>query len=502
MKAIATFDIGTTAVKGVLIQTDGKLISEQSMPLDTLRRGEDASHLEQSPQQWYQAFCSISKHFARLCGAGELIGIVLSGQMQDLILLDEAGAPVMDAILYSDGRAAAEAEEIAAKLGREVIERVTANQFDGSRPFAKLLWVKQHLSEAYRHVAHALLSAKDYVITRLTGAWVTDVTSASTAGLMDIQAGCWRQDWLECVGLTSVMWARLCSADECVGQVSSRASCETGYPEGVPVYAGAGDAGATALASGVVSDGEYHVNLGTSGWVAGTANAPLRAAGVSNLVAMPQGMYINVVPFFNAGSVHRWAADTFCGGGKEEERFTRFETLASSVAPGSGGLLFLPYLVGERFPIMDAEATGCYVDVRPATGQAHMARAALEGVAFSIRQGVEAMGRRPVRCSLVGGGARSGLWCQILADMLHLPIQVNLDATYLPAMALASAVLVGRGDLAGYHDFTAMLEHQHRSSTYLPDDAAAAEYDRLYPRFVSIYPASKHLSATGMRVGS
>ena len=494
MKAIATFDIGTTAVKGVLMQADGKVILEQSVPLDTLRRSEGVTYLEQNPRQWYEAFCSISRRFSLLCNADQLIGIVLSGQMQDLILLDEAGNPVMNAILYSDGRAASEAEEIAAKLGRSALENTTANQFDGSRPFAKLLWVKRHLPEVYRLAAHALVSAKDYVITQLSGVFVTDVTSASTAGLMDIQAETWKQDWLKSMELTNVAWARICKADACVGQVSKRASHETGYPEGIPVYAGTGDAGATTLASGVALNGEYYVNLGTSGWVAGMAKAPSRADGVSNLVAMSQGMFINVVPFFNAGSVHRWAADTYCWAEKEEARFKYFETLAASAAPGSGGLLFLPYLVGERFPVMDANATGCYLDVRPATSLAHMARAALEGVAFSIRQGVEVMGQQPVRCSLVGGGARSVLWCQILADMLRLPIQVYRDATYLPAMALASAVLVGRGDLGGYHDFTVMLNRQYGSNTYVPNEAAAAEYDRLYPRFAGIYPAFKHIT--------
>lgn len=495
MKTIATFDIGTTAVKGVLIDANGCRIMELSAPLDTLRSGEAPVLLEQNPCQWYDVFCSISRRFVESGDAGELIGIVLSGQMQDLILLDEAGNPVMNAILYADGRAAAEAAEIAERIGRAEIERVTGNQFDGSRPLAKLMWVKRHLPDAYRLARHVLVSAKDYVVAQLAGVYSTDMTSASTAGLMDIEAGGWKTEWLAEVGLISATWARLYGAHRCVGHVGARASMETGYPAGTPVYAGAGDAGATTLASGILADGEYNINLGTSGWVAGMSKTPLRADGVSNLAAMPQDMYINVVPFFNAGNVHRWAADTFCEGDTQDERFAALAGLAASAAPGS--LLFLPYLVGERFPVMDADAAGCFVDVRPGTGRAQMARAALEGVAFSIRQGVEAMGKKPSRYTLVGGGARCTLWCQILADMLRMPVQVYRDATYLPAMALAAAVLVGRGELAGYQDFPAMLERRYGSDTYQPNEAAANVYDRLYPRFASIYPALKGMRLSG-----
>ena len=486
MKMIATFDIGTTAIKAVLMSELGKPVFTQSRTLDTHHRGPNGTYMEQDPKQWVGEFYKISQQLVQQCPPHEIAAIVMSGQMQDLILLNAQGDAVMDAILYSDGRAEAEAQEIANAIGMDVLRHETGNMFEGSRPFAKLLWVKRHRPDVYREAVQVLISAKDYVCTQLTGAFASDVTSCSTAGLMAIETKQWHTDWLKTMELTHVMWPRICQAHEQVGVVQAKAAKLSGFSAGTPVYAGAGDAGSTTLASGIARDGEFNINLGTSGWVACTADQVLRESGVSNLVAMPRQMYINVVPFFNAGNVHRWAVNAFAQGNDELERYINFNDLLSQTQAGSGGLLFLPYLVGERFPVMDSDIAGCYIDVRPSTGKAEMARAALEGVAYSIRQGMDAIGKQPVRCSLVGGGTRVGEWCQILADMLHLPLQVYRDAQYLPAMALAASVLIAQGKIPDYYAFTDTLQTSEHCQTYQPDTEKSAVYDHYYQRYCTI----------------
>ena len=493
MKAVATFDIGTSYVKGVLVSMEGIPLLTESRSIDTAYCGPDKSHIEQDPRQWYTAFCDISKSFIAQYPTDDIIAIIMSGQMQDLILVDDACNPVSNAILYSDGRAQAEANEIANCIGMDVLTNVTANAFDGSRPFAKLKWIKDHSPEAYAKSTHVLISSKDYVISKLTGDFVSDVVSCSTAGLMDIRTKEWQHHWLAKMDMKQVQWPKVIHAHKIAGHVTSVAAHETGYIAGTSVYTGSGDAGSATLASGISRDGEYNINLGTSGWIACTSSSPYLASGVSNLAAMPEDVYINVVPFFNAGNVHRWITNLLFDDGAQGDRFERMNELLEKSEPGSSGLLFLPYLVGERFPVMDADVAGCFVDVRPNVGKANLARACLEGVAYSIRQGLDAIGKAPVSISLVGGGAQSSVWCQILADMLHMPISVFKDSEYLPAMALLAAVFNDQGHADGYSEITSKFLMSKNCILYSPDRNAASLYDRSYARFCSIYPAIKRL---------
>ena len=494
MKAITTFDIGTSNVKGVLVSFEGKVLHTQSQKIDTFQQGEKNNLIEQNPEQWYQAFCEISKSFFDVCPPEEVVGIILSGQMQDLILLDPKGRPIMDAVLYSDGRAQKEADIISQIIGKETIQEITANAFDGSRPLAKLLWVKQNQPDIFAKAAHVLISSKDYIITRLTGQFVSDVVSCSTAGLMDILTKKWRKDWLTKIGIDDISWPCIMYPHQQAGQVLKPASEETGYVSGTPVYAGTGDAGSATLSSGVPQKGEFNINLGTSGWIACISEQPLLQESVSNLAAMPEKTYINVVPFFNAGNVYQWAADFFFSDMPLTDRYNCLEKLIEKSTPGSGGSLFLPYLLGERFPVMDTEITGGFIDICPNTTTADMARACLEGVAYSIRQGLEVIGTTPKKMTLVGGGAKSNTWCQILADMLNIPLVVFHDAEYLPSMAIASSVLLAQGKIPDYETFiTTSISAKTEGKVIEPNAAAAAIYNKYYQRFCSIYPAFKQM---------
>lgn len=496
MKLIATFDIGTTNVKGVLVDILGNPIYHESRSLETLFPRQDNSFKEQNPKQWYQAFCEISQCFFNVCSSEDIIGIILSGQMQDLILVDSHSNPVMNAILYSDGRAQEEADEIINCIGCDSLVELTGNAFDGSRPLSKLKWVKKQLPDVYEKAAHVLISSKDYVITKLTGEYVSDVISCSTAGLMDIEKKQWCFNWLRDLDLTHIAWPKICFAHEKAGYVVPSVVEETGYLAGTAVYAGTGDAGSATLASGISKENEFNINLGTSGWIACTSKNILRKDGVSNLSAMPENLYINVVPFFNAGNVHQWISNLIFEDNPQKEQFLKTEELLLKSKPASEGLLFLPYLVGERFPIMDSEVAGCFVDIRPHINKADMARAALEGVAYSIRQGMDAIGKKPTKLSLVGGGAQSGVWCQILADMMKMPLSVFRNAEFLPSNAIAASVLIDQGYIKSYSSFTDALQSKEENSIcYYPNINASLLYDHYYPRFCSIYKAVKTLTA-------
>lgn len=488
---IATFDVGTTALKGVLVSKEGKSLKEKSISIETVF---NAEFIEQRPLDWYTAFCRIAKEFFEEgLRPHEVAGIAMSGQMQDLIPIAKDGQPVCNAVLYSDGRAGSQAKAIASAVGRKNIEESTGNRFDGSLPFPKLLWLKENKPDAYQATEKILISAKDYIISELTGRFITDVTSASTAGLMDIRKKCWNTDWMELMGLDSQKLPDICYAEEQTGTVSKKASAETGFAAGTPVYAGTGDAGATTLAGGIAEEGDFNINLGTTGWIACVSGGTMDKAEVFNLAAMQKDVYINVVPFLNAGNVHKWISGILAPESSLKEQYDYIEILLSQSTAGSHGVMFLPYLTGERFPVMDTAIRGGFAGITPETGKQDLARSALEGVAFSIRQGLEAIGRKPGKISLIGGGARVGAWCQIIADVLGHPVSVHQGSEYLPAAATAGAVLVGEGEVKDYASFINSLLAGGGSICYRPSKENTRLYDGVYSAYLRLYPAFSSL---------
>ncbi|NMB92964.1 MAG: sugar kinase [Flexilinea flocculi] len=490
MNYIATFDVGTTAVKGVLVSDSGEVILSHSETIETIYEGD---FIEQKPEDWFSAFCKIAKIFCREKSAAEISAVILSGQMQDLIMISQDGSATMNAILYSDVRASDQAKRILAKIGEDVIFSSTANRFDGSMPFAKLLWVKENLPDVFEKTQKILISSKDYILYQLTGAAVSDVVASSTAGLMDIRKKQWNTQWLDAFNLASGLLPRLCSPEEKIGTILDSAAAQCGFASDTPVYAGSGDAGATTLASGISQNGEFNINLGTSGWIACVSDQPMMKKTVFNLAAIPHHVYVNVVPFFNAGNVHHWICSVLTEDGKQDEMFSYGSRLLKESNPGSDNLLFLPYLVGERFPVVDSEIRGAYIGITPETTKQDLIRAALEGVAFSIRQGLATIGKEPKTISIVGGGAQESVWCQILADMLNHEVMIFPNSEYLPAIALSASVLLDQKKISDYRYFTDILNKKKLSQYFYPDAAAAAIYDRVYERYLRIYTAIKQI---------
>lgn len=487
---IAAYDIGTTAVKGVLMKETGEILATASKTVDTFL--EDGKK-EQEPQEWFEAFCLISNQFANIDKPSPVHGIIMSGQMQDVIPVDRSGRPVGNAILYSDGRARAQAQELTDILGSDYLEAVTGNPYDGSLSLPKLMWIKKEQPDLYGRIHKVLISAKDYIILKLTGKAAGDITSCSTAGAMNLTSGTWDREILKAAGIDSGIMPELYYPHEVVGALTGAGAEATGYPEGIKIYAGVGDAGAAALGSGITCPGEYSINLGTSGWVSTiSGEVSKKEKGIFNLAGMEENSYINVVPFRNAGNVHKWISGLFTVGRRLGGiDYGYAEKLLEGSRPGSGGVVFLPYLNGERFPVMDEKVKGSFLGITPETNQGDMIRSCLEGVAFSVRQGIECLGTEPGKVSVIGGGGRVSLWIQILADILNQTIYVYNNTDILPALALGAAVLLAEGKIHRYSEFTASLQSRECTAFYQPDPERAAFYDRLYVNYREIYPIVK-----------
>lgn len=491
MDHTVAFDIGTTAVKGVLMDEQLTVLAEESVTLVTYY--EAGGRVEQEPKAWYDAFCTICRGFAAQLPAEERItAVVMSGQMQDTIGLDAEREAVGRAILYADSRAQRQAGYLQERLGSAAMTAITGNEMNASLPFAQLLWLKEEEPKRYERFAHVVFSAKDHIIAQLTGEAVTDLTTAATVGLLDITRHCWRIDWLEAVGLAPELLPRLARAEELAGRVTEQAAKQCGLPVGTAVYTGLGDAGAAALASGITSPDEITIHLGTSGWVAAISQTVRRQPTVFNLVAADTDYYLNVVPFLNAGNVRAWAAQTFAGSDHE-----RLRDLAAASAPGAGGVFCLPYLTGERYPVLDGQVRGSFLGITPETQTADLARAALEGVAYSIRQGLDSLNVAAETIMLIGGGAQDPLWCQILADVLGKRVSVLDKSDYLPAMSLAALVQMARGKINDHPTLVKMLRQQSGSTTYHPAPDAVRSYDRFYERYLQIYPLLRAFYAAG-----
>ena len=572
----ATFDSGTTALKGALVAQDGRIVASASEDLDLVIAGSHGEYREQDPDQWWRAFVAVSRRMLAEAAAnepglhvgdsgdsndsavaGRIAGIIFSGQMQDVIALDRDFNPVRNAILYSDGRAEEEAVELAERYGatagnaaddtvnddtvndgtvsvgkasdasREAGSRrfldVVGNRLEGCLPLPKLMWMRAHEPELFARTAHVLISSKDYLIARLTGRCIGDVAACSTAGAMNIRSGEWDTALLKAAGIAdgrdAGAGANASDADDgtsgadavgdacfgrggilpelhrpqdVVGEVTPQAAILSGFAPGTPVFAGIGDAGATTFASGVDRPGRYNINLGTSGWIATVSPEPfVDKPGAANLAFGVAPGFVNAVPFLNAGDVHKWVTRALAGvtdasadageeaGTGETPDYAKAHDLIERSQPGANGVLCLPYLVGERFPVMNPSIRGAYVGISPDTTRADLVRAALEGVAFSIRQGMESFDAAPEEISLIGGGAREPAWCQIMADVLAHDVKVFTNADILPAVALASLV---------FQD-PQILTDAIQSTIYTPDPAAVAAYDRTYLKFLKLYPA-------------
>ena len=486
MRYIATFDIGTTAIKGVLVSEEGEPVYSDSQSIETIFIDD---RKEQNPEDWYHGFLKISHNFVSEYNKTDIIGVIMSGQMQDVILLNQEHNAMDNAILYSDGRAEEQAKEIMNIIGEDTILQTTGNDFNGSIPFAKLLWLKQHKPNLYHDVYKVLFSSKDYIISKLTNNYVSDVTTCATTGLMDIQKKKWMRGWMETVELNPNILPHLGYTSERVGVITHLGAIESGYMAGTPVYVGTGDAGATTLASGISQDGEYNINLGTSGWIACVSDDVLHRKGVFNLAAIQKDLFINVVPFLNAGNVHKWVSKMLTPDNRLDSKYEYISELLQNSSTGSNGVMFLPYIVGERFPVMDAEIKGCYIGITPETTKQDMARACLEGVAYSIRQGIESIGRKPNKISIIGGGARCKEWCQILADMLNHKVLVYNNSEYLPSVAIAAAVMIDYKILPNYQSFTNSLLNSEECKIYQPNESSTNYYNSSYLKYCSIYPA-------------
>ena len=450
MNYIASFDIGSSAIKAVLVDRQCR----SHHPCSRDYAPSDDAPGEQDPQLWWDAFCELLQEW-RMQGVDtqSLVALTFSGQMQDMIALDTQGDAVRPAVLYMDARAGEQAAKVAAVVGQTHIDQTTRNPFNAASVLPKILHLKDHEPAYFRQTAQVLVGAKDFIIYRLTGAAVTDHTTAATTGMYDFDHGRWANAWMADLHLDHLRLPALHLAGEVVGQVHEAAAQVTGLPQGLDVMCGLGDAAATTLGAGMTHASQSYAYLGTSGWVATLAQKFHRGDIPLFLLPYPEpGWHIRIGPISNAGSVHRWALQ-FTGMDTEAQGYTVLESLvaASKTDPN---LVFLPYLSPERLPVATDKPQGSFVGLYLQTTRADMLRAVLEGVALSLHWACEEVQAAESETLLVVGGAtRSAAWMQILADVWNKPVIAHQDSTYLACLGAAATAAVSLGWASSASEF-------------------------------------------------
>jgi xylulokinase len=458
-------DVGTTGVKALAVSADGAVVdrAERGYPLSTPRPG----WAEQDPEDWVRA---AAEALAAL--DVEPAGLGLSGQMHGLVALGVDERPLRPALLWNDQRSGAECRELEERLGLERLVAATGNRALTGFTAPKLLWLRRHEPETYAQIRHVLLP-KDYVRLRLTGEHVTDVADASGTLLFDVAHRRWSDELVDELEVPREWLPTALESPEVSGEWN-----------GVPVAAGSGDQAAAALGVGVDRPGPLSVVLGTSGVVfaaldAYAADPEARAHVFCH--AVPGTWHAMGVMLSAAGSL-RWLRDVV------GESYDELVREARRWPPGAEGLLFAPYLAGERTPHADPDARGAFVGLALRHDRGALVRAVLEGVAFGMRDSLEllrALGVRPETARVSGGGARGRLWLEIVASVLGLPLELTVAEE---GSAYGAALLGGVAAGAWADPVEAVAATVSVGETIEPNEEWRAAYEEQYARFRLLYP--------------
>ena len=489
MTLLLGIDLSTTGAKALLVDSEGRVIGSATTPLSLSTPYPLWS--EQEPREWWEATTkSIARVLAEANAAGESIAAIgLTGQMHGLVVLDEKGEVLRPAILWNDQRCGAECDDIRARVSLERLVQITGNNALTGFTAPKILWLAKHEPEIYRRVRHVLLP-KDYIRYKLTGVLAMDKADGSGTMLFDLRQRDWSSDLLDTLNIPREWLPTTFEGHETTSEVSKEAADLTGLRAGTPVVAGGGDQAAGAVGVGVVRPGTMAVTLGTSGVVFAATESPLiEPAGRLHAFchAVAGRWHLMGVMLSAAGSL-QWYHDKFA----RERSFAEIVAEAAEVPAGSEGLLFLPYLSGERTPHPDPLARGAWIGLTSRHGQAHLTRSILEGVAFGLKDIFCLMkdaGLASVdQIRLSGGGAKSSLWRQILADIFAAEL-VTVNTT--EGAAFGAALLAGVGAGVWSDVDAACAQTIFVSDSITPNAAAVDTYKAMYEQYEELYPILK-----------
>lgn len=477
-------DLGTSSLKLLLIDEKGNILNKSVREYEVNYPAPGWS--EQDPADWWAAFVDGISEL--VCGFDSSLvsGIGIGGQMHGLVSVDESGKIIRPCILWNDGRTAKETDFLNKAVGEELLAENTANIAFAGFTAPKILWMRENEPENFARIAKIMLP-KDYINFLLTGKHCCDYSDASGMLLLDVENKKWSEKMLQLCGLTEQQMPELFESYEVVGNILPEIADKLGIPS-IPVVAGAGDNAAAAVGTGTLFSGKCNISLGTSGtvFIPYESFTPADNNSIHNF-CHANGKYHLMGCILSAASCNKWFYEEILG-------TDDYESEQSGISDGDLGknhVYFLPYLMGERSPINDTDARGAFIGMRADTERKNMAQAVLEGVAFAIKENLEiakSMGVNIEKSTVCGGGARSGIWLKILANVLNMPLEIPKTEEG-PSFGGAMLAMVATGEYGSVEDCAKSLLSV--KDTIYPNAEIAARYVVQYEKFEKIYPALK-----------
>lgn len=496
---ILAHDLGTSGNKATLYSLDGVLVT--SMVADYPTYYPSDGWVEQDANDWWRAVCISTRALLARSGIApvEIACVSFSAQMMGCLLVDGEGNPLRNMLIWADTRSTAQEKYMLDRVGLERGYHITGHRLSASYSAAKLLWVRDNQPELYQK-AYKMIHAKDYIVFKLTGEFTTDYSDASGTNLLDIRKKQWSQELLEAFELRSDLLPELFPSTHVAGGVTLRAAGETGLLEGTPVVIGGGDGSCACVGAGVVRPGKAYNVVGSSSWISMAAQEPYFDPEMRtfNWIHLDENLYTPCGTMQAAGYSYAWFRDTLGGEEKAAGKLTGmsgYDVLnraAEKAGPGAGGVLFLPYLLGERSPLWDHNARGAFLGMGISTTKGDLTRAIMEGVGYNLKTILDILESyaRIENVIMIGGGTKGRLWLQILSDIWQKPLRIP---RYLEEATSMGAAICGGVGVGAYPDFTVAEKLNAPVETIQPNADVAEIYRRSYGFFRRAYDGLKPL---------
>ena len=486
-------DLGTSGNKATLFDTYGRMVASRTSAYETHLFNNNWA--EQNPADWWRAVCESSQQLLADADPGDVAAVALSGQMMGCLPVDGAGEPLRPSIIYCDQRATDEADQLLERIGAEEFYAIVGHRASAGYSIEKLMWLKAHEPDIYGRTA-CMLNAKDYINLKLTGQVATDYSDASGTNAFDLNTFEWSDQIIDAAGVDAALFPELRKSTDVLGAITDAAADATGLKAGTPVVVGGGDGSCAAVGVGCIRPGTAYSYVGSSSWIALTAEKPIVDEQMRTM------NWAHVVPGFlhpagtmqTAGAAQQWLKNEVCLAECAEadaRGVSPYEVIGEVIAkspPGANGLVFLPYLLGERTPRWNPNARGAFIGLTLGHKREDLLRAVLEGITYNLCIIVDIF-RKHVpfdSVTVIGGGAKGGVWREMMADIYNCRIKKLNVLEEATSMGAAVTAGVGAGLFDGFDVVNRFIIVE---SVHEPHAEANRQYEKVKPIFEKCYHA-------------
>lgn len=486
---ILTYDIGSTAVKLILFDTNLNVIYKDEKKVKTYK---EDSFDYQKATDWWNIIVELTNEMVKdnNIKSEKIIAISSTGQMEDCLLLDDRGEALTEVLLYSDGRGKEEYQYLVDKYGKEKLDRITGNNFDTLMSINKYMWLRDKRPQIFEEHKHLILGSKDYINFRLTGRNVTDYTNASTTGFLDINRMKINKEIISYLDFDNEKLPKIKKATDIIGRLKESPAEKLGLEAGIPIINGAGDVGASTLGAGAWNEGDIYCYLGTTGWLAMPSEDISENKNLFTLSNVKGDGYIIAGAVLNAGQTYDWFLSKIMGyDNLNSDKYSNIENILKNINKKEIGVTFVPYLNGERSPLKVETDNGIFAAMGTDTDKFKMLYSVLEGVSFSLKHNMlEMMGNIELEdekgksINIIGGGSKSQIWPQLIATILERKVNVlELEAG---APSLGSALIALK---ALNHEKQLTIDNIYKNTeTFSPLEEEVSHYRKKYKKYLEL----------------